>query len=142
MASIKPLGAIAQKFAQVTPSRAQQYAEGVAQPRRPWAAATAGAEGNYEQGVTLAITRKSFGKGVRNAGDAKFLAGATTKGARNFGPGVAEAGPAYERGFAPYHQAISSLTLPQRYTRRDPRNLLRVAAIDTALGKLKESKGG
>lgn len=35
MASIKPLGAIAQKFAQVTPSRAQQYAEGVAQPRRP-----------------------------------------------------------------------------------------------------------
>lgn len=142
MAQIKALGVISKKFADVTPGRAEQYALGVGQPKRPWASSTAASEPIFDAAMAAAIQRKAFGKGVRSAGDAKYLQGAQGKGARNFGPGVADAGPAYERGFAKYHQAIAGLTLPQRFGRRDPRNLQRVALIATTLGKLKESSGG
>ena len=129
MAQIKSLDKIASKFVTVTPQRSrQQYREGVSAPRRSWSGATAAAEGNYEQGVQAAITRKSFGKGVRAAGDSKQMTNAAGKGATRFGPGVAEAGPAYNAGFAPYHAAIGSVTLPPRFARRDPRNLARVSA--------------
>lgn len=141
MAKIKPLGEIAETFATVTSGRAEQYAKGVASPAVPWDQATAAAEPNYDQATTAAIQRKAFGKGVRRAGNSRYLHGAQGKGARNFGPGVAEAGPAYQQGYQKYHAAIAGLTLPQRFPRRDPRNLLRVSAIATVLGKLKEAGG-
>jgi len=140
MANIKPIDQIANKFATVTPGRAQQYAEGSASPRVDWAQATAAAEGNFESGVQSAIGRKAFGKGVRKAGTAKQKEAAVSKGAVRFGPGVAAAGPAYQQGFAPYHSAIAGVQLPPRRARRDPSNLQRVAAIANALGAVKEAR--
>jgi len=140
MANVKPLDTIANKFATVTPGRAQQYAEGSQSPRRDWATATKAAEGNYDQGVTAAIGRKAFGKGVTRAGTAKQVQGAVTKGAVRFGPGVSAAGPAYAAGFGPYHQALQGVTLPPRRARRDPSNLQRVAVIAQTLGAVKEQR--
>ena len=141
MAQVKDLAQVAAKFAGVTPQRSAEYEQGSLNPRRDWAQATAAAEESYKQGVSAAAAQGRFGKGVRKAGTAKQQAGVKNKGAARFGAGVALAGPAYQEGFAPYHQAIASTALPPRFARRDPRNLQRVAAIATALGKVKESRG-
>lgn len=139
MAFIRSIDAIATKWAEVTPMRSGDYAAGVANPRRSWSAATKAAEKSYEDGVTKAISRKAFGKGVTKAGDEKWSRKATINGVRNWGPGVAEAKGDYAAGFEPYRAAIASCVLPPRYARRDPRNLARVKAIVDALVAKKES---
>lgn len=141
MARIKSLTDISKKFMEVTPARATQYAEGVEKMTVDWAQVTAAAEPNYEVGVQGAISKKMFSKGVKAAGTEKMKEGVRTKGSVRYGPGVAVAGPAYEKGYSPYHAAIAALTLPPRRARRDPANLQRVAAIATALGRLKEQRG-
>jgi len=141
MAAIKPLDRITSKFTDVTPARSGEYEAGIRAPRRSWSAATAAAEDSYKAGVAAAAARGAFGKGVKAAGDAKYQKGALEKGVARFGPGVALSGDDYAKGFKPYHDAISRLSLPPRYARRDPRNLQRVAAVATELGKIKESMG-
>lgn len=142
MAFIRSVDQIANKWAEVTPMRSADYAAGIASPRRSWAAATKAAEASYEGGVTKAIGRKAFGKGVAKAGDEKWSRKASTRGVANWGPGVADAKGDYAAGFAPYHAAIAATTLPPRYPRRDPRNLARVKAIVDALVIKKESLSG
>lgn len=133
MAFIRSIEVIAKKWASVTPMRAEDYADGIANPRTSWAKATGLAESAYEDGVKLAIQRKAFGKGVAQAGDAKWQRKASVNGVRNWGPGVTEAEGDYAAGFAPYQQAIKACVLPPRYARRDPRNLARVKAVCDAL---------
>lgn len=139
MAFIRSVDSIASKWAAVTPMRSADYAAGIANPRRSWAAATKAAEKAYEDGVTKSIARKSFGKGVSKAGDEKWSRKASINGVRNWGPGVAEAKGDYAAGFAPYQAAIAAVQLPPRYARRDPRNLARVKAVVDALIAKKES---
>ena len=138
MAAIKSIGDITSKFVDVTPGRAAQYAEGCAKPKKDWAKATEAAEDSYEDGVTKAIARKAFGKGVKEAGTAKLQDGIQKKGVSRWPVGVRLAGNAFNKGFGPYRDEIERTTLPQRYARRDPRNLDRVAAIAKTLGDLKE----
>jgi len=133
MAFIRSIETIAQKWADVTPMRADDYAAGIANPRTSWAAATANAEKAYEDGVQKAMQRNAFGAGVKKAGDAKWQRKASVNGVRNWGPGVTEAKGDYAVGFAPYREAIANVKLPPRYARRDPRNLARVKAVVDAL---------
>jgi len=124
---------IAAKWARVTPGRSADYEAGVRSPRRDWKSETAAAEARYIEGVTKAATEKRFGKGVAKAGTAKWQAKAISKGTRNFGPGVAEAGPDYEAAFGPFRDVIAGTTLPERYTTGDPRNIRRVEVLAKAL---------
>ncbi len=133
MAYIRPIEDIAKKWAEVTPRRAESYADGIENPRRSWAAGAAAAEPAYEEGVRQAIQRKAFGKGVKKAGDEKWKRKAMVNGTRNWGPGVAEAQGDYQVGFAPYRDAIAAVKLSPRYARRDPRNLKRVEDVVKAL---------
>lgn len=133
MAFIRSIDDISRKWATVTPQRSADYAFGVANPRRPWAAATKAAEGAYEEGLRKSVALKSFGKGVVKAGDAKWQRKATVNGTRNWGPGVQEAEGDFHAGFGPFREAIANCKLPPRYARRDPRNLDRVKAIDDCL---------
>ncbi len=141
MAKIKPLNAIAEKFSRVTPQRAGDYAEGVKTSTADWASLTAAAAPNYDQGVTSAMAEGRFARGVQNAGTAKWKKGVIEKGQSRFSSGVATAGPAYQQGFAPYHQVLQSIDLPPRYARRDPRNLERVRAVAQALAEAKVNQG-
>lgn len=140
MAFIRSIELIAKKWADVTPGRTEDYRRGVMNPRTPWAAAAANAEPAYEAGVTQAIAKKKFGKGVKAAGDEKWQRGAVEKGTMRWGPGVALAEPDYRAGFSPYRDAIERVTLPPRYARRDPRNLQRVKAVVDALVAVKEAR--
>lgn len=141
MAEIRSIEEISKKWATVTPQRAADYEFGVRNPRKDWAAATRGAAEAWKSGVQAAISEGRFEKGVAKAGTGKWLAGSTEKGVQRWGPGVALAEDAYASGFAPYADAIRRTTLPPRYGRRDPRNLLRVNAIVQAMVQ-QAAKGG
>ena len=142
MAFIRSVDSIAAKWAEVTPMRSGDYAEGIATPRRSWSTATKAAESAYEAGVQKSIQLKAFGKGVAQAGDERWSRKAATLGVQRWGPGVSEAKGDYAAGFAPYQAAIAACVLPPRYARRDPRNLARVKAIVDALIAKKESLMG
>lgn len=142
MAFIRSIDQIAKKWAMVTPGRTEDYRAGVENPRRDWGTATAAAEGAYEAGVTQAIAKKRFGKGVKAAGSEAWARGAVEKGTARWGPGVTLAQDKYQRNFAPYRDAIERVTLPPRFARRDPRNLERVKAVVNALIAAKEARLG
>lgn len=138
MAFIRSIDTIAEKWSTVTPQRSADYEDGVKNPRRSWSQATGAAEDSYKMGVQQAIAQGRFGAGVKRAGDEKWQAGAVEKGVSRWGPGVSLARDAYRSGFAPYQEAISRITLPPRYAKRDKRNLQRVNAVVDALIKTKE----
>ena len=133
MAQIKATDQIAEKWARVTPQRAQDYTQGIEPPRRPWADATAAAEQTYKDGVTQAANKGRFARGVRATGNDGWQRKTREKGPQRFSEGVALAQPDFAAGFAPYAQVISSTTLPPRFPKGDPRNYQRVQAIGTAL---------
>ncbi len=138
MAAIKSIGEIAKKFISVTPQRATEYGEGVKNPKKDWEEATLASEANYEAGLQKSVANKSFGKGVKKAGKGKYLKGVAEKGVSRWPVGVALSEDAYAAGFGPYRDVIERVQLPARFARRDPRNLLRVAAMAKALGEAKE----
>lgn len=142
MGAIRSIEHIARKWATVTPGRTEDYRVGVENPRRDWGTATVAAESAYEAGVTQAIAKKRFGKGVKAAGSEAWQRGCVEKGTQRWGPGVTLAQDKYGRNFAPYRDAIERATLPPRYAKRDPRNLERVKAVVNALTAAKEARLG
>ncbi len=133
MAEIKSAKEIAEKWARVTPGRTEDYKLGIEHPKRDWEEETLAAEGNWKAGVDAAQTKGLFGKGVKKAGTSKWKEKALKKGPGRFAEGVYIAGPDYEKGFAPYRDAIERVDLGPRFPRRDPRNLDRVKRVVDAL---------
>lgn len=133
MAEIKSLSAIRDKWTRVTPGRTEDYKLGVENPRRDWASETEAAKGNWKAGIDAAAAKDMFAKGVQKAGTKKWQSKALQKGPGRFAEGVYVAGPDYERGFAPYREAISRVDLGPKFPRRDPRNIDRVRKIVNAL---------
>jgi len=135
MAVIKDLASIREKFARVTPGRAEDFRLGVETTKKDWAGVTAGAEGSYAAGVQAAISAKRFGKGVRAAGTERWRGKTLAVGVERWGSGVAAGVADYEKGFGPYRETIEATKLPPRYPTGDPRNIERVKAIAAALHK-------
>lgn len=128
---------VAEKFARVTPTRSEDFVTGVQNPSVDWKTATDAASSSYEQGLQQSIAAKRFNKGVAKAGTGKWQAKTVQKGSARWAPGVQEAAPDFEAGFAPFAQVINSTALPQRFSRGDPRNIARVSAIASALSTAK-----
>lgn len=133
MAEIKNLKAIRDKWTRVTPGRTEDYKLGIQNPKRDWEEETKAAEGNWKAGVDAAQAKGLFGKGVSKAGTKKWQDKALKKGPGRFAEGVYIAGDDYERGFAPYREAIEKVDLGPRFPRRDPRNIERVKRVVDAL---------
>lgn len=142
MVAIKSLDAIAAKFVAKASAAGPDYEAGVRQPRNDYARNTLAAETSYDQGVTAAIGRKSFGKGVQKAGTGKWQAKSLSKGVTRYGPGVADAKDDFQSGFTKSHGIISALQLPAKRAKGDPGNIQRVAAIAKALRDGKTAGGG
>jgi len=140
MAEIKSLSAIREKWTRVTPGRIADYTLGIKNPRRDWETETLAAEDNWKAGVDAAQAKGLFGKGVSKAGSKKWQDKSLKKGPGRFAEGVYLAGDDYEKGFAPYREAIARVDLGPRFPRRDPRNLERVRRIVNAL--IEEKVGG
>ena len=137
MAEVKSSAAIREKWARVTPQRTEDYKIGVQSPRRDWAAAATAQKETHKAAMVAAAASDSFAKGVAKAGTDKWRSRALTKGHGRFAEGVMVAGPDYEAGFGPYRDEIERTTLPPRFPKGDPRNIMRVSAIAAALRKKK-----
>jgi len=133
MAEIKSLASIREKWTRVTPMRAEDYRIGIQNPKRDWADATEGQADTWKAAITEAANKGLFAKGVRKAGSKKWQEKSLQKGPGRFSEGVMVAGGDYEKGFAPYREAIEATTLPPKYPKGDPRNIQRVAVIAAAL---------
>lgn len=129
MPAVKSMDRITKKWVRQSATAAPEYKAGIENPRVSWSEATAASEANYESGVTAAIGRKAFGKGVRRAGDAAWKEGALNKGTARWGAGIAASENKYQRGYAPYRAELESITLPPRGPKGDPANINRVAII-------------
>lgn len=140
--AIRSTSEIAAKWAEVTPQRAPQYERGVRNPKKNWEEETVKSNDAYKAGIASAIQKDSFLKGVQKAGTSKWQRGAIEKGTSRFGPGVQVAQDDYNKGFAPYREAIQNADLPPRFARRDPRNIDRVRAMVAALVEEKERQLG
>ncbi len=141
MAAIRSIDEIAKKWATVTPQRTADYEAGIRDPRKDWAQSTTAASDAWKAGVQAAIAANSFSKGTTRAGTPKWQTASLEKGVARWGPGVALAEDEYRAGFAPFREAIARVVLPPRFARRDPRNLLRVAAVVDAISKAKLAQG-
>jgi len=133
MAEIKSLSAIRDKWTRVTPMRTEDYKLGIKNPKRDWEEETLAAKDNWKLGVDQAAAKGLFPKGVKAAGTGKWQEKALKLGPGRFSEGVYIAGPDYERGFAPYREAISRVDLGPKFPRRDPRNIERVKRVVEAL---------
>ena len=134
---IKPLDRIASKWAEVTPGRAGEYQSGVQNPRRSWSQATSDAAENYNSGVSEAISRGAFAKGVQEAGDDKWRRGAIEKGVSRWPQGVRLGRSSYQQGFSKYHGVIAGLSLNPKGPTGDPRNYERTRQVGEALHEAK-----
>lgn len=144
MPAIKSLDRIVAKWKRVAAAAGEEYRVGIENPKADWMAQTKAAESRYEAGVTGAISRKGFGKGVSRAGTAKWQAMSIAKGPGRWSEGIGLAGDAYSTGFAPYAAVIARTSLPPRGPKGSAQNIQRVAVIAKALydEKLKRMGGG
>jgi hypothetical protein len=140
MPQVKSISAITDKWKRRAGAASQDYAAGVASPRRSWSQATVEAADAQAAGVQQAISEKRFEKGVTAAGDSKWSAKAKNLGATRYGPGVAAATGDYQSGFSPFVSVIEGITLPPRGPKGDPRNYERSAVIGQALHDAKTGK--
>ena len=134
---VRPLGQVGQKWNSRTASAGPEYEVGVQNPRASWSQKAGAAAASYAAGVQGAITRNAFAKGVATAGDSEWSAKTLAKGPARSAQGVQVSQADYERGFAPYRDAIERVDLPPRGPTGSPQNLQRMTGIPQALAALK-----
>lgn len=133
MAKIKPMSRITDTWKRRAEASTPDYEAGIRDPRADWAEQAAAAEENYNAGVQAAIGRGAFGKGVTNAGTAKWQKAALEKGKTRWADGIRMASAAYIAGFEPYRNVIANTTLPARGPKGAPENIERVRVMANAL---------
>lgn len=131
---------LAQKYVTRAGQAVGDYKAGVESAGADWEANAKAGESSYEQGVTEAIAKKRYGRGIGAAGAAKYTANASSLGATRYQPGVANAQAAWSRGVQPALDRLKSLNLPPRGPRRSMANQNRANMVALELGKLKDGQ--
>jgi len=137
MPVVKNIAKIAEKWARVTPQRSADYEAGVRDPIRDWATNAIASKAAWAAGVSEAVTKDRFSKGVAKAGTEKWKRKATEVGPARFAQGVQVAQPDYEKGFSMFRDVIEKTVLPPRFAKGDPRNIDRVRVMAAALADAK-----
>ena len=140
MPKTKGLSKTVAKWKRVTPGRAEDYIEGVKNPRTDWAAATEAAESAYKEGVTKAATEGRFKKGVSKAGTQKWQAKTVAKGPNRWPEGISIAEEDYALGMKENLETIERVDLGPKFAKGDPRNYDRAKKIGMALHAMKTGK--
>jgi len=136
---MKDTATIARKYVQRGQAAGSEYKTGVAGKGAKWASNAAAAEDTYGQGVTAAVGRRAYSKGVAKAGPAKYETKASDIGATRYPQGVAGSEAAYAAGFEPYAGVLKGVALAPRAPKGAPQNLERVRAVTEALHNKKIS---
>ncbi len=103
-----------EKYARRASAAGQDYAQGTQSPRRSQSESAIAASKNYEAGIAESIAQKSFEKGLRKAGDAKWQKGVQEKGRARYQQGVSVAGADWSTAMQPFSAALNALTLEPR----------------------------
>lgn len=140
MVNVTPLDAIKRKYAGSAGQAATNYREAVSRTSG-WQAAAIKGQANYVAKMTDTNTLARREKAIQNKSDEDWRRGAVNQGSTRIGQGISAAADKQAQGFAPYHAALSSLSLPDRTT--DPvQNIQRVVSVvQTMVNKNKEIKG-
>ena len=143
MPQVKSMDRIKDAWKRRSAASVPDYTAGIQNPRKDWAQETVAAEDNYNAGVQAAVSRGAYGKGVADAGTAKWKKNALSKGVARWSQGIGLAEGAYVDGFAPYRTIIENTTLPPRGPKGDPKNIERVRVMADALHeeKLRRTTG-
>lgn len=99
------------KYSSRASGAAGDYLKGSQAPRRSQSQAAVAAAGNYSTGVSEAISRGAFEKGLQRAGDQKWLKGIQEKGRTRYQQGVSLAADSWRSGFQPFAAALQGLEL-------------------------------
>lgn len=124
---------VSDKWRARSSSASDEYRQGIENPRRSWEDATADATQNWADGVQQAIANDRFGKGVNEAGNAKWERGAIEKGVPRYSQGIIAGREDFERGISEVLDVIGRVTLPPRGIKGSPQNIERVSAVANAL---------
>lgn len=135
---IKDTGALAKKFVQRAGAAGSEYTDGVKSAGQDWESGAKAGEENYKIAVTQAANEGRFGKGVSNAGAAKFVARASVLGAQRYPTGVAASEQDWARGTQPYLDALKSMELPAKRPRGQ--NAERANAVAQRLHQMRVGK--
>jgi len=133
MPKIRAIGKITDKYKRVTPGKGPELEEGLKDPKKNWAEETAASGDAWESGVTEAISRGAFVKGVAEAGQAAYLEPALKLGVKRYRDGVTFGVSKYTKKFAPFRDVIEGTSLPPRGAVGDPGNIERVRIMAAAL---------
>lgn len=115
------------------------YKAGVETAGADWEAGARAGEGNYVAGVQESISKGRYGKGIANAGAAKYVKNAVDLGVQRYPQGVAQGTDAWARGVQPAFDKLKSLQLPPKGPKRSPQNQQRANMVALELGKLKDA---
>lgn len=137
---IKDLGSLSQKFVTRAGAATGDYTDGVKQAGPDWEQKTKAAAGTWKQAMTEVVGTTRFEQGVSEAGSAKFVNRASTLGAQRYAPGVQASAGEWQKGFAPYHQALQGMDLPPRAPRGSPQNSQISQAVAQRLAAIKRGK--
>lgn len=133
MPKIRSMGKIAEKYGRVTPGKAPELEAGLRDPKKIWKDETLAANDAYKAGVSDALARDAFAKGVAATTQADYLDPALKLGVKRYRDGVTAGVPKYNKKFAPFRDVIEATTLPPAGAKGDPANIERVRLIAAAL---------
>ncbi len=88
---------IVEKYQRGVQGAGTDYANGVQNPSRSWASATAAGAARWQAGIQEAISNGAFARGVQAAGDQKWQAAAVSKGTQRYQAAAQDAANNYAR---------------------------------------------
>lgn len=133
MPKIRSGAKIAEKYTRVTPGKASELEAGLKDPKKVWFDEALAAAPAWAAGVSDAVGRGAFAKGVTAAGQAAYIDPALKLGVKRYRDGVTFGASKYAKNFAPFRDVIEGTTLPPRGPVGDPGNIERVRLMAAAL---------
>ena len=137
MPKIRSLAKIADKYGRVTPAKGPELEAGLKDPKKIWKDETSAASDAWKAGVSDAVTRDAFKRGVDKATQSDYLDPALKLGPKRYRDGVTFGVPKYSRNFGAFRDVIEATTLPPRGPVGDPGNIERVRMMAAALHEAK-----
>ena len=125
------------KWSSRSAGAAGEYEEGVRSPRRSQSAEAVAAAPVWASQIQDAISRGAYEKGLAKAGDAKWQKGVREKGRMRYSQGVGISQDEYSVGFRPYVGVLEGLDLGPRGPKGQ--NYDRVQKVGEALREAKLS---
>lgn len=136
--NVRPVEQSMEKWERNSQNAGDDYLTGAENPRRSWADTASASEGNYKTQVINAANAGRFGKGIKKAGNAKWIGAIRRKGKANYQTGTMGAGSDWAAGAKPYLATVGALTLKPRGAKNSAQNYERSQAVGTAQSMLKQ----